>query len=233
MVEKPGQSNGNILKVTRADQYRTVSELFDKGQPNSVYYTLLGLSVLIIACGLLLNNAPIVIGGMLVTPMLTPILIIALGLAIGDIKATKKPLLLVIESILIVILGSFILGLIFGAPEEITIFGNTVPAALLYFIVALASGVAATFAWVRREVAEVLPGIAIAVSLVPPLALIGVWLSALDFIAARFYFGVFIFNFIGIVFGSIVVFLLLQFHKTKTVVEKVEKEVKELEENDK
>jgi len=68
------ENEGDILKVTVFEQYRTVDELFKRSKANSVYYTLLVLSVLIITSGLLLNNGAIVIGGMLVTPMFTPIL---------------------------------------------------------------------------------------------------------------------------------------------------------------
>lgn len=80
----------NILDVTKSEQYRTVEELFNNCQANSVYYTLLILASLIIACGLLLANPIIIIGGILVTPLLTPILVIALSISVGEMKAMKS-----------------------------------------------------------------------------------------------------------------------------------------------
>lgn len=213
MTTKNNQAKAEILKVSKKEQYKTVDELFERSQSNSVYFTLLVLSIFIVASGLLLDNAPIVIGGMLVAPLLTPVLVIALGLAVGELSAIKNILTLFLQSILIIMGGSLLLALIFGFMERPMFFDNTIRTAVLYFIVALASGAAATFAWTRRETAEVLPGIAIAVSLLPPLSLVGIWLSVFNWEISRFYFLVFFFNLLGIIIGSLVVFTLLKFYK--------------------
>lgn len=217
----------SILNVTKADQYKTIEELFERSHKNSVYYTLLILSAFIIASGLLLNNDAIVLGGMLVTPVLTPVLVISLGFAVGELEAVTSVLVLMLQSFLALIIGSFVLALIFGGPEEIKVFDNSMRTAVLYFIVAICSGIAATFAWTRKEVADVLPGVAIAVSLVPPLSLIGIYLAALNLDGARFYFLVFLFNFIGIFVGSLVVFTMLKFYRME---EKVHEETNDIQE---
>ncbi len=219
----------SILAVSRADQYKTVEELFERSHKNSVYYTLLILSAFIIASGIMLNNEAILLGGMLVTPLLSPVLVISLGFAVGDIEAVTSVLMLLLQSFVTLVVGSFLLAIIFGAPEEIKVFDNSMRTAILYFIVAICSGVAATFAWVRREVAEVLPGVALAVSLVPPLALIGIYLASFNLDAARFYFLVFLFNFVGIFVGSMMVFTLLKFHRIE---QKVHQETNEIQEED-
>jgi uncharacterized hydrophobic protein (TIGR00271 family) len=218
---KPKKSEKEILKITRSDQYKTVTELLKKGESNSVYYTLLILSIFIVAVGLLLGNAPVVIGGMLVTPLLTPILVIALGIATGETGAIKYYGFLVLKSVLIVIAISFVLAIFFGQPiAQAYIFDDTMTTGVLYFIVALVSGIAATFAWVRKEANEILPGVAIAVSLLPPLSLLGISLAVFDVDFMRFSFLVFLSNFIGIVLGSMVVFSLLKFYKTDKTIEK-------------
>ena len=208
------QKKGNILAVSTAEQFKTVEELFERAQSNSVYYTLLILSILIVATGLLLGNAPIVIGGMLVTPVLTPILVIALGLVVGEIRAIKHPGILVLKSVIITIFISALMTVAFGEHAMNQALENTLRTAVLYFIVASASGVAATLAWVRKDIADIMPGISIAVSLVPPLSLIGIELGALDLEAARFYFLIFCLNFVGIILGSMIVFSLLKFQKS-------------------
>lgn len=210
----------NILSVTKTDQYRTIDELLKESRPTVVYYTLLVLSSIIVACGLLLSNSAIVIGGMLVTPVLTPVLVVALAVSAGETRPLKQVGILLGKSFLIIVVGSLLLSIILGLPIDSSIFENSIRTAVLYFIVAIVSGVAATFAWVRKEVAEVLPGIAIAVSLVPPLSSVGVWLSALEFETARFYFLVFVFNLLGIIMGSLVVFSLLKFYRMKRELEK-------------
>ncbi|GBE16544.1 hypothetical protein BMS3Abin15_00365 [bacterium BMS3Abin15] len=210
----------NILDVTKSEQYRTVEELFDNCQANPVYYTLLILSSLIIACGLLLVNPIIIIGGILVTPFLTPILVIALSISVGEMKAMRSLSFLVLKSAFIIIAVSFVLALLFGTQPDSLIFGDSLRVAILYFVVAVTSGVAATFAWTRKEVADVLPGLAIAVSLVPPLSALGIGLSNFDFYISRLAFLTFTFNLIGVILGSLVVFSILKFHKSEQVIHK-------------
>ena len=219
---------GNILNVSKADQYKTVSELFEKSQSNSVYYTLLILSIFIVATGLLLGNSPIVIGGMLVTPVLTPILVIGLSITVGELKFIKKPGILILKSVFLTIGISAVMTVLFGATEIDQVLTNDLRTAILYFIVATTSGIAATIAWVRKQVSEILPGISIAVSLVPPLSLIGISLGLFDIEYARFYLIIFALNFLGILIGSFGVFTLLKFQRSGWEVKKKIKETEEI-----
>lgn len=230
MTAASKNGNNDLFDITRAEQYRTVDELFQKSRPGPVYYMFLVLSVFVIAGGLLLNNSPIVIGGMLITPLLTPVLLIALSIAVGELGAIKGVSLLLLKSMFLVVGGALFMTFVFGSPLEPFVIENTMRTAILYFIVAIVAGVAATFAWTRKEAAEVLPGIAIAVSLVPPLALIGIWLSALKFELVRFYFLVFFLNLVGVVVGSLVVFSLLKFYKSEARVQKKVEEAREIKE---
>lgn len=217
----------DILKVNRTQQYKTVEELFIHSQPSSVYYTLLTLSGFIVACGLLLNNAAIVIGGMLVTPVLTPLLLIALALSVGEPKSIKSSAILIGKSAVLIVGIAIVMALLFGSPRDgiSFAFDNSLKGGVLYFIVAVVSGVAATFAWVHKEVAEKLPGIAVSVSLVPPLSLLGIGLSTIDLELAQFSFLVFLFNLAGVILGSMVVFSLLKFYRTQQIIQKEEKSV--------
>jgi len=224
-MNKSIKNETNILSIKQSDQFRTVEELIIKSQPGSVYYTFLILAAIIIAAGLLMENVFIVIGGMLVAPVLTPILAIALGLSIGDIKPIKNVYMLLLKSIVIVILTSIIMAFVLGLPKVTPIFENTMRTAILYFIVALASGIAATFAWVRKENSEAITGIAIAITLVPPLSLIGIAISIFNAPLMHFNFLVFAFNFLGITLGSLVAFSLLKFHKSEKKLQETEKKI--------
>jgi len=227
--DKAKAEKNNILAIDREDQYRTVEELVKRSQPNSVYYTLLVMSSLVISSGLLINNSAITIGGMLITPVLSPLLLIGLGLSVGQLATIKRAAILTIQSFFVVIVGALVLSLIFGPGETgaAPIFtDHSIRTIVLYFIVALAAGTAATFGWTRKSIAEVLPGIAIAVSLVPPLAWVGIGVSRLDATLIRFNATVLLFNLLGILMGSIVAFSLLKFYR---VGKKVEQETKEVE----
>jgi uncharacterized hydrophobic protein (TIGR00271 family) len=229
MVKKSKKEKNNtklagddILKVKKSDQYRTAEELMEKSEPNRAYYTLLILSSVIIAAGLIVENAAVVIGGMMVTPVLTPILLISLGVSVGDVDFIKKTTIFVLKSLGVIFLGSFILGIIFGLNGESPHFfplDNSLRGAVLYFVVALAAGFSATLAWVRKQISEILPGIAVAVALVPPLALVGLGFSVLSVEVIRSNFFVFFFNFLGVLVGSLLVFSLLKFYKIEKKIE--------------
>lgn len=207
-----------LLTVSQADKFQTVAELKEKSQPSGMFYAMLVLSSVIVAAGVVLSNPSIVIGGMLVTPLLTQILLLALGLTLGDLKMVTRTAIFVAKIVLAIIAGSFAMGLIFGTGSNI-IFPNlvdTLGGAFLYFIVALASGMAVTLAWIRREVSEVLPGVAIAVALVPPLSYIGVGIAKWNFEVASFFLVIFILNLFGIILGSLGVFSLSQFTRSQS-----------------
>lgn len=208
-----------LLEITKYEQYRTIEDLFARSQANTAYYMLLALSAIIIAAGLLLNNVPIVIGGMLVAPVLTPLLLFGLAFSIGEFAVIRRVGRLMALSFSIILVLSFFLTTILGHHREVFEITNTLETALLYFVVAVASGIAGTFALSRKELSEVLPGVAVAISLVPPLALVGIWLSDLNFELARFYLLIFSFNLFGILVGSVVVFSMLGFYQTKEKVE--------------
>lgn len=212
-------NNTSFFSVTKSDQYRAISDLVRESRANANYYTLLILSSIIIAVGLLLANSAVLIGGMLVTPLLTPILLISLGITTSKPKLIQNVSILLVKSVIVIFAVSFVAGLVFSVPdhEEFfndALFNNSLRSALLYFIVALVSGIAATFAWVRKEVTNILPGISIAVSLVPPISMVAIWISVLQFDSARFFLMVFILNLLGIIVGSMTVFSILKFYKS-------------------
>ncbi|MDP3953423.1 MAG: DUF389 domain-containing protein, partial [bacterium] len=109
---------------------------------------------------------------------------------------------------------------VFGAPGTLGFFEDSAAVPALYFSVALLAGAAGTFAWARKDVIDILPGVAIAVALVPPLSLAGIGVSLLDAAFIRLNFLVFLFNAFGVVIGSLIVFSLLGFYKTKKRVHK-------------
>ena len=208
-----------ILHITSRDRYATIEDLFKRSQSDSVYYTFLFLSSVIIAAGLLFNSITVMIGGMLVTPLLTPLLLLSLGISVGEFHTIRKASILLLQSIFVVIGVSFLISIIFGGGVDSVLLGDSLRVAMLYFFVALVAGVAATFGWARKESADILPGVAVAVAFLPPLAMIGISLSGLDFETLRLALWTFTFNIVGVLLGSMIVFSLLKFYKTGRVIE--------------
>lgn len=218
-----------IFSLTERQAYKAIDDLIDESRPNGPYIVLLILSSVIITAGLLLNNVAILIGGMLITPLLTPLLVVALSITTSKMYLLQKTGFVLLKSFAFVFITTLLVSLIMGLPENVysqPILESSPRTALLYALVAIASGIAATLAWVRKEVSSALPGVSIAVSLVPPLAAVGMWLSVGFFSEVKFFLLIFLINVTMILLGSVIVFLVLHLNDTFKVLDKKEEELK-------
>lgn len=219
-----------LLKVSKTKQQHVVEGLIEKSRPSSPYNLLLIFSSVIVACGILMDSMVIVIGGMLVTPMLSPILAIVLGISTGEIGLVNRSAWIALRSMLVVVIISLVFGFLFPQGLEDNQFIQTIQPNILYVIVALISGAAATFAWTSEDINDALPGVAVAISIVLPLAVLGLGIGHFSVEIIRTSFVIFILNFLGIMMGSLLVFSLQQFYKSRREAHKqVEEEKKKAE----
>lgn len=144
------------------------------------FFCLLILASSIATFGLLGNSLAVVIGAMIVAPLMLPIMGLAFSVSIGDRPAILSSLLVSLGGIITAIAIGFILTMPMARlvhPESIDqIMIRTAPR-LVDLLAALATGLAGAFALSRRDVSDTLPGVAIAVSLVPPLTNVGILLA--------------------------------------------------------
>ncbi|HHD92406.1 MAG TPA: TIGR00341 family protein [Candidatus Portnoybacteria bacterium] len=210
-----------ILKIKKDKQEKIVEDVINNSRLDSTYNLLLFFSSVITAGGILVNNVAVVIGGMLVTPLLTPILAISLGVAFGDVKITQRSLVNSLKSILIVIIVAMIISFFFtdGLTNNILI-DNSLNHHPLYLLVALFAGVAAAFAYINPRISEALPGVAVAVSVMPPLAVFGIGLGQWQVHLIKGSLVVFLINLIGIVMGALIVFSMSKFYRVREVAQK-------------
>jgi len=152
---------------------------FDRGNARdkySRYFTLLALSSVIASGGVIADSTAVVVGGMIIAPLMTPILAVSLSVVVGDGRSALRSLALTIGSVLCVIAVAAILASV--APGSTHIIGNSQIATrtaprLIDLVIALAAGAAGAIAVVRKDVADVLPGVAVSISLAPPLCVAG------------------------------------------------------------
>lgn len=171
--------------VTEADLEVLEGKLYFDLEPDGRAYVrfgvLLVLSVVIATGGVLSDSTATVIGAMIVAPLMTPIMALALAIVAGDHDHIGRSLALVVAGAATCIGLSWVLAAL--APGIIDVAGNSqitgrTSPGLIDMGVALASGAAGAFALSREDVGDALPGVAIAISLVPPLAVVGTCLSA-------------------------------------------------------
>lgn len=172
---------------------------------------LLIMSVLIATLGLANNQPAAVIAAMVVAPLMTPVLGIACAATLGLVAQAKRLLLIVIAaSLFAVALGWAVsASLVVNdlTPEELS---RTAPR-LRDLVIALAAGSAGMYSVVRKDLSGVVPGVAIAVALVPPLATVGIVLELHEWSLARGAALLYAMNVTAIVVAAIVVLLVTDF----------------------
>lgn len=168
-----------------AEQRRSIDDLTsdldpasgDVSSKRSAFWILLALSALIASAGVLADSTATVIGAMIIAPLSTPIMGVALGLVTRRIGPAALQVVLGATFVVLVgVLFSALLPGVYDVRENSQIIGRTSPG-VLDLLAALATGLAGAIGLARRDVAAVLPGVAIAISLVPPLAVVGVCLG--------------------------------------------------------
>lgn len=170
---------------------------------------MLSLSVLVAVMGLLAGSAAVVIGAMLLAPLMTPVLGTAAALSMG----LPKKAFVSIARVLVATVGCIALAYVASklALSESSSLSSEIESRtrpdIRDLIVALAAGAAGSYATVRADTSSSLPGVAVAVALVPPLATVGITLEAGNTVWARGALLLYLTNLVAIVFVSIIVFL--------------------------
>ena len=183
----------------------------DRVGKRSGFVIMLVLSGIIAAAGVLLDSTATVIGAMIIAPLGTPILGIAAGIVTGRARMVVASLVWVSGAVAAVILIGAAFSIVLPAGTNLDansqITGRTSPQ-LMDLVAALATGVAGAFAMSRKDLSAVLPGVAIAISLVPPLAVVGVTLGQGDFDGAFGAFLLFFSNVVALIIAGAIVFTL-------------------------
>lgn len=222
------QNKKNSLRVAKKDQIKIVEDLIESSCLSNEFYLMLILSAGVVALGLILSNIPIIIGGMLITPLLTPVLTTALGIVIVDKNLIIRSIKVLFHSIVVVLGISVAVGFLFPPTDLMPEMTSRLISGFPHFLVAFLAGLAATFAWSKKSLSAMLPGVAIAVTLLPPLAIAGIGIVNLNIELIRGSTIVFLFNFLGIILGSMVIFSLLNFYKArKETIKVLKEEIKE------
>lgn len=167
-------------------------------------------AIFIASIGLNVNSTAVIIGAMLISPLMGPIMGIGLGIGINDFELIKKSFKNLGISVLISVITStlyFILTPLSDAQSELL--ARTTPTIWDVFI-ALFGGLAGIVAATRKSISNVIPGVAIATALMPPLCTAGFGLATGSL---SYFFGAFYLFFINSVFISLATYIIVRFLK--------------------
>ena len=166
-----------LLRVKDADKPNIYIQVFESAELADLNYWLqVVLSISIATLGLILSSPAVVIGAMLISPLMGPIFGVGLALALGDFYLGLKSIINVVvsclASILLAALITWILPFHVATPEILA----RVEPTLLDLAVAVLSGLAGAIVVCRGGSGggvTALPGVAVAVALMPPLGVVG------------------------------------------------------------
>lgn len=171
-------------------------------------------AIFIASLGLNTNSVPVIIGAMLISPLMGPIIGMGLGIGVEDYTLLKRSL----KNITMAIIGSLAASAIYFliSPQyegSSQLLARTSPSIYDVFV-ALFGGGAGIVSICCRNKGQVMPGVAIATSLMPPLCTAGYGIATLQ---SHFFFGalyLFFTNMVFILFASLLGVKLMKFKKT-------------------
>lgn len=202
------------------DAQEAIDELVPSGDGAREYVyrfcSLIALSSSIAAFGLLADSGAVVIGAMLVAPLMMPIMGAAAAVVTADNRRLVRAVSIIALGTVLAIVVGWATSVIAGGsvidvralPQEIR--SRTFPG-LLDLGVAITAGAAAGYIQPRRSAISALPGVGIAVALVPPLATVGITFELGLGTEARNAFLLYLTNLAAIIFSAGVVMLLSGF----------------------
>lgn len=201
----------SFLDMEKEMKGEVAQKIQKESQADRLYWIEIILSSLIATFGLLQNSVAVIIGAMLIAPLLRPIQGMGFSLATGQGKYFFRSFSLLVGSIFLSVGLAFIFSLVLPIKyESEEILARTAPNILDFFI-AIASAVIALLSLSYNRLSESVAGVAMAASLMPPLAVIGIELSFGNLSLAWGSFMLFFVNIIGILVVASLMFLFYGF----------------------
>ena len=176
---------------------------------------ILAFSIVIASVGLNVNSTAVIIGAMLISPLMGPIIGLGLALGTNDVDLLK----LAFKNLLVMVLISLAASTLFFllSPLNLTnpteLEARTSPT-IYDVLIALFGGLAGILENSRKERGTAIAGVAIATALMPPLCTAGYGLSCLN---AHFFFGALYLFIINTVFITLATFVMVKYLRFKTV----------------
>lgn len=206
-MEKQVQKLANIFNLrSELENYETIHAEIEKGiQFRGTNLWILMFAIVVASVGLNMNSTAVIIGAMLISPLMGPINGVGYSLATYDFHLFRRSLKNLMYAVVVSLLTSalyFFLSPINEAHSELL--ARTSPT-IYDVLIALFGGLAGIVAISSKLKGNVIPGVAIATALMPPICTAGYGLATLQF---NFFFGalyLFAINTVFIAFASLVV----------------------------
>ena len=203
-VSKKKKSANNKHRVSREELYAAMNAGIIV---NRTFIALTILSSIVAAIGLMRNDIAIIIGAMVIAPLLTPNMALALATTLGDTQLGKDALKTNFIGILLTIVFSVCVGIIFQVDAGVPAIASRTSITLSDIILAFSAGAAGALAF-TTGFSGALIGVMVAVALMPPLVTVGMLTGSGQFIQAMGALMLFAANLICVNLAGVVTFIL-------------------------
>ena len=200
------------IEPTQEEKKDAVLKLIEESSPTGGFYLMLLCATVIVAVGLMIGNTAVVIGGMLVSPLLAPVLSLALGMAMGDKSVMFRSIWIILITSAFVFIISWLMSLFMSFESVNVEIVSRIEPSLAYLVVALFAGIAGSFSYIKPKLNAILPGVAIAIAVLPPLSVSALGLSLGDTDILFGALSLYLVNLVGIVLAALVVFATFGFY---------------------
>ena len=211
------------------DRSETISLIKSDIQFSGTNIWILMCSIIIASIGLINNSTAVIIGAMLISPLMGPIRGIGLALSTNDFKVLIKSLSNFGVMVAVSVFASFLFFLITPLKSETPeILSRTEPQ-VLDILIAFFGGLAGVISATIKNKSgglTVVPGVAIATALMPPLCTVGFGIATANWAYFIGAFYLFLLNSVFICLATFMVLRLLKFPLVQFVDPKVERKVK-------
>ena len=202
-----------LEKAAAAVHHETViKDIVQETDLSGQYFVMLTLANLIALSGLITNSAPVIIGAMLISPLMGPLLSFGFAFITGDRSIWRRSVKKISLSVAVT-LAIAALAAMLSPFKEVTaeILSRTRPN-LYDLVIAFLSGIAGSAALcTKRNYLTIVPGVAIATAVIPPLSVagFGAGVGNLNIVSGGFL--LFFTNFVAIVIATCIVFFVYGF----------------------
>ncbi len=211
LIKYAGESLPFFSHALEADFKDLFLSLKESANISSTYVLLMILSTLLAGLGLFLNSPSVVIGAMVLAPLMSPIISLSMGILRSDSGLSRRSFYTLIIGMFIALALSAMMAALLPFQEITNEIEGRLHPSTLDLMVAVLSGVAGAFANARENIAKSLPGVAIAVALVPPLCVSGIGIGWWNF---EVFYGamlLFLTNLTGIIMAAGLSFMVIGF----------------------
>lgn len=209
------EATKRVSPLTPKERAELLSQLKVGLQARADFYLMVALAASIAITGLIMNDGSVVLGAMLVSPLMSPIVGIACGIALGNLDLIRRSGASTFKGMgLVLVVGVVMTFLLPRVEPTDQILSRTHPG-IFDLLAALAAGAAGAYSLGRKTVAGALPGVAMSLSLEPPLATAGYGLSTSQFWIVGGALLLFLTNLAAIVLSGVAIYLLLGMRPTR------------------